>query len=160
MLSKEKIEKKVNKVKKHGLRAYNDNIKKYFGIPKNLSLGKYYYIIHNILVILICFVILFSNNISHLAIILLIISLDAAANVVLHDCPLTILEKEYLGTTGADERMELLSSLGINYKCNHSYEKVIELIINVWMICVFKSLCIIILRITNIKITNYGQIFV
>lgn len=153
-----KILKKIKKVKKNGLRIISDKIRKKMGISKNIILGSYYYYLHGFLLILLCYILFFNNNLAHLSAVLVIISMDAVANVVLHDCPLTILEHKYLEMSGADEKNEMLQNLGINYNCNHTYEKVIELLINGWMMCVLKTLYIIIFRMTNIKIINYNNI--
>ena len=62
----------------------------------NLIIGNYYVVIHCVVGFLGLFVLLFSTSLIHLSILFLITSMDAFAIVVLHDCPLTMLEQKYL----------------------------------------------------------------
>lgn len=122
--------------------------KKYKFISKKL-IGYYYQIIHYALVFLICIIVLFNNNPIHLVIVLIIISLDAFSVVVLHNCPLTILERKYLKTSLVKDRMNVLKKLKISYKCNHIYEQQLELLINVWSAIACKILVILIMKTFN-----------
>jgi len=121
---------------------------------------KRYDIIHNILIFVMSFLIIFDNNLFHLSIILLIISLDAFSIVVLHNCPLTMLEKKYLKKTSCEERNKILKGLGIMHKCNHQYENQIELLINVWMLVTGKCLLIILLKLFNIRLTDFSKLYI
>ena len=87
--------------------------------------------------------ILFSKNICHLAVLLLIISLDAFAIVVRHDCPLTAMEKKYLGTSGKRGINKVLKNAGLVYNCSHLYESQLELVINFWALTACKIVMII-----------------
>ena len=58
-----------------------------------------------------------------------------------------------------DDRDELLGALGISYDCNHEYEKQIELLINVWMMVAGKCMCIIVMKMFNIKLFNFNNIY-
>jgi len=127
---------------------------------KNLCLSYSYYIIHSIFIFFICFITIFNTNIIHLIIILIIISLDAFSIIVLHGCPLTILEKKYLKISSSDIRRKELKKCNILYNCNHEYEKQIELLINVWMIIAGKCLIILFLKTFNIKLFNYNNIYI
>jgi hypothetical protein len=126
---------------------------------KNINLIKYN-VIHDIFIFCIAFIIIFNTNLVHLAIILLIVSLDAFSIVVLHRCPLTILEKKYLKKTSCEQRKKLLQNLGISYKCNHEYEIQIELLINVWMLVSGKCLLIILLKTLNIQLIDYSKLYI
>jgi hypothetical protein len=108
---------------------------------------------------LISFIVLFSTNLTHLAVMFIIVSFDAFAIVVTHACPLTALERKYIKRSSCDDRDELLGALGISYNCKHEYEKQIELLINVWLMVAGKCMCIIIMKMFNIKLFNYNNIY-
>ena len=116
----------------------------------NLIIGNYYVIIHFVIGFLGLFVLLFSTSLAHLSILFLITSMDALAIVVLHDCPLTMLEQKYLTNSSVKYRNKLVKSAKIVYKCNHLYESQIELLVNAWCFVAIKMLCIIIIRFFNI----------
>jgi hypothetical protein len=126
---------------------------------KALRYTQYFTEIHEIFIFLVSFVGLFNNNIAHLSVLLLIISLDAVSIVMLHECPLTTMEKKYLNTSSCDVRREAMANLGIMYNCDHEYEKQVELLINAWMLVSGKMLFILFLKTLNIKLTNYNNIY-
>ncbi len=105
--------------------------------------GIYYMAVHCILIILAAFSVCFVENIWHLCAVLCIISLDAFSIVVLHNCPLTLMEQKYLGTSMVNEHHQFMKLIGVQYHCDHSYEQQIELLINVWMLIVLKILVLI-----------------
>ena len=115
--------------------------------------------VHDTFIFLISFIALFSMNLTHMAILFIIVSFDAFAIVVLHACPLTTLERKYIKRSSCDDRDELLGSLGISYNCDHEYEKQIELLINVWLMVAGKCMCIIVMKMFNIKLFNYNNIY-
>jgi len=100
------------------------------------------------------FIILFSNNLLWLSFILNLIILDSMAIVFIHDCPLTFLERKYLGYTSVSSRSDWLYQLDILYECTHDYEKQLELLINLWSIVAVKMLCIISMDMLSIQIKN------
>jgi len=114
---------------------------------------------HDTFIFLISFIVLFNTNLLHLAIIFIIVSFDAISIVILHGCPLTALERKYIKRSSCDDRDDLLNALGISYHCNHEYEKQVELLINVWMMVAGKCMCIIGLKMFNIKLFNYNNIY-
>ena len=118
-----------------------------------------YNLIHDIFIFFMAFIIIFNTNLFYLAIILIIISLDAFSIIVLHQCPLTILEKKYLKKTSCEDRKKILKNIGIFYKCNHYYEHQIELLINVWLLVACKCLVIILLKTFNIKLMDNMKIY-
>lgn len=140
-----KEEKKRNKLEKK--RKEHKNIIREIGKPFGESLKKiigiYYAFVHILFIFLGGMVIVFSNNILFLCVLLFIISLDAFAIVVLHDCPLTQLEEKYLSISGKRNNKECLHKLGIMHKCNHLYESQLEFVINIWIGLVLKILFII-----------------
>lgn len=115
--------------------------------------------VHDTFIFLVSFIALFSMNLTHLAILFIIVSFDAFAIVVLHACPLTALEKKYIKRSSCDDRDELLGALGISYNCDHEYEKQIELLVNVWLMVAGKCMCIIVMKMFNIKLFNYNNIY-
>ena len=99
--------------------------------------GGWYTYLHLCLMVFSSIILLFDNNIYHLLILLNIIFLDGIANVVLKDCPLTVLEEQHLGTSIINERMKSMRKIGIDYNCCHKYESTLELIINIGsLLCV------------------------
>jgi hypothetical protein len=106
-------------------------------------IGSYYTFIHWIIAILGLLVLLFSNNLLYLSILLLIIVLDTLAIIFLHDCPLTMLEKKYLGTSTVAARRFALKNMGILFTCDHEYESQLELLINMCTIVAVKMFVII-----------------
>ena len=127
---------------------------------KDKILGSYYLIFHCLIIFFGTVTILFSNNILHLIMILLCVSVDSLCIVILHDCPLTLLEKKYLGSSMADLREKQLKETGIVYKEDHCYETQIELLINLTCLIVLKILVLIFLDTFNISKPNYPSTFV
>jgi hypothetical protein len=147
----------VKNIKSNIIRKLSDFINKmaYF---KNIK-GNMYFQIHNFIIFTITFITVFNNSIYHLIIILIIISLDAFSIVVLHECPLTGLERKYLGESSIEIRNKCLKDLNISYDCEHDYEKQIELLINIWCIVSFKILCIIFFSTFKIHLNNFNNIY-
>jgi hypothetical protein len=113
---------------------------------ENINIGLYYLILHSAIVISGTLVIIFDTNLIHLIITLIVVSLDAFANVVVHECPLTVLERKYLGTSMVDERIKVFQNLNIFYTAEDSYESTFELIVNIWSIVSLKIFCIMCMR--------------
>lgn len=111
--------------------------------------GWYYQFIHYLIIILVAIVMLFNNNPFHLTLLLIVISLDAFSIVILHNCPLTILEQKYLKTSLVKERMDNFRKSKIVYKCHHVYEQQIELLINVWSLIASKILFVLTMKTMN-----------
>ena len=135
-----------NEIQKGKIRSWSKIVLKFIQkyVPKKM-IGYYYQILHNIIIFGGSYILLFSNNIAHLVACLIIVSLDAFANVVCHDCPLTRLEKKYLRNSLSHERRKQIKELNILYKCNHIYESQVELIVNVWTLLACKIVVLIIL---------------
>ena len=126
---------------------------------KDIQESTMYRHIHDTFIFFICVIVLFNNKLSHLAIIFMIVSMDAFSIVVLHRCPLTDLERKYIKRSSCDDRDELLNSIGVSYDCDHEYEKQIELLINVWLMVAGKCMCIVLMKMFNIKIFNFNNIY-
>ena len=86
--------------------------------------------------------------------------IDSLCIVILHDCPLTLLEKKYLGSSIAELREKKLANYDILYKEDHSYETQVELLINLTCLIVFKILILIFLDLFNIDKPNYPAIYI
>jgi len=141
-VKKDKMNKKIEKkVKEHKniIREISQPYRSFI----DKTIGIYYGFIHGLIVFIGGCTVVFSNNLLYLAIILLIVSLDAFAIICLHDCPLTQLEEKYFGLSGKRNTKEFLHSLGIVHKCDHMYESQLEFVINMWMVVVMKMLFII-----------------
>ena len=106
-------------------------------------IGIIYTYIHYLIIFWVGFVFAFNTNVVDLCILLVIVSLDAFAVVVLHGCPLTSLEQKYLNTNSSDERCNILKKSQILYTCEHEYEKQIELMINIWLLVAGKCLILL-----------------
>ena len=115
-------------------------------------IGNYYSLLHYLIIMLGCFVLFFSNNILYLCALLNMIILDCMSIVFIHDCPLTMLEKRYLGTSCVEARENTLKEMGIVYDCNHEYEKQLELLINLWSFIGLKILLIIIMNMFHLQL--------
>ena len=92
-------------------------------------IGYFFYYIHVFFMIFSVLCLCLSNNILHLSSLLLIMALDVIFILTVHQCPLTILEKKYLGTSINHKIKENLQRAGINYRCNHIYESQLECVI-------------------------------
>lgn len=97
-----------------------------------------------IFMLLIGIIIFFVTNKSYLCMTLFVISLDAFANVVFFDCPLSSLEKKYLNTSLIDSRLKSIQNYGMMYANNKIYDTQLEVIINGWTLCAGKILLLIV----------------
>ena len=86
--------------------------------------------------------------------------MDAFAIVVLHECPLTKLERTYDNVTSMEMRTNTSTNLGILYKCNHEYEKQLDAIINFATMVLMKIVSIIVFKTFHFKLVNYNNIYV
>lgn len=116
--------------------------------------SNYYSCLHWIYAICIAIIILVNNNICHLLAVLFIISLNAISIVILNQCPITMLEKTHTGTSLTDNKIAFYKNLGVSYKCKHSFEQELEIIINVWSGIAIKCLVLLVLKTFNVKSVN------
>jgi hypothetical protein len=70
-----------------------------------------------------------------------------------------MMEKKYLGISDCDIKDEFLKNIGIMYKCDHTYEKQIELLINVWTMIASKIMAIIFFNMFDIKLVDVSKIY-
>jgi hypothetical protein len=160
--TKENIENEYTKEKfdtnKNVIRQFGNLVNDIFSFNK--LKGALYMNIHFYILFMIGFATLFTTSISVLIALLVIVSMDALSIVVLHECPLTTMEKKYLGITSCEIRNEFLYNSGIMYTCDHDYDKQIELLINVWTLICAKCLAIIFLQMFYIKLFDVSKIYV
>ena len=116
--------------------------------------GLYYGCLHLFIMMTYATILLFNNNIYHLLISLNIVILDALCCVFVHDCPLTILEKKYLGRSLISTRMVVLEKMGILYQCDHIYEITLEFLTNIGTLIVGKIGVLIILYMIDIRLNR------
>ena len=143
---------------KNVIRQFGNLINDIFSFNK--LKGVLYMNIHFYILFVIGFATLFTTSITVLIALLVIVSMDALSIVVLHECPLTTMEKKYLGITSCEIRNEFLYNSGIMYTCDHDYDKQIELLINVWTLICAKCLAIIFLQMFYIKLFDVSQIYI
>jgi hypothetical protein len=153
-----KNNKKLKMIEDSVIRKFCMYIYKKFNL-KDLQESTFYRHVHDTFIFLVSLIALFSMNLTHLAVLFIIVTFDAFAIVVRHGCPLTALERKYIKRSSCDDRDELLGALGISYNCNHEYEKQVELLINVWLLVAAKCMCIIVMKMFNIKLFNYNNIY-
>jgi hypothetical protein len=140
-----------NYEKQYNDNKYNDNIKQNKDIKKYF-IGCYYLFIHYCIGIFYISTILFCFNTNYLLILLVILCLNAISIIVLQDCPLTLLERKHLETSGYDIRSYFIKNIGIKYNCNHHYEYQLEIITNFASATIFKILSIFFLRSMKLNI--------
>ena len=147
---------KNNKEKPLSKELKDNNIRKicqYLGpFVKDSIIGSYYYYIHLFIMTMCGLIIFFSKNIHYLTILLIIVTLDLILMVILHDCPITMYEQKYLGTSGIVDKNKFLKSLGIFHQCNHYYEIQLETVINIWCVIISKITTLITCKLFNIDI--------
>jgi len=122
-------------------------------------IGCYYGILHISIMIIGAILLLFDNNIIHLWLLLTIISIDAMSCVILHNCPLTLLERKYLGVGWKGYQNKFLKKLNIDFRCNHEYEATIELLTNIGALTMFKLLFICVVNCFPISFTFHKPTF-
>ena len=108
---------------------------------------------------LICFIIVFSTNINYLLISILIVALDGISIIFLHQCPITMLERKYIGDSDSDFRQRIIEKLGISYQCDHIYEQQIEFVINVLFIITMKLFAIMVMRTFKYKLNDDSELY-
>lgn len=116
-------------------------------------LGMYYGILHMMIMCIGAIVLLFDTNIYHLLVLLIIVTLDGIACVILHNCPLTILERKYLGTSIVGTHMFLYQNMNVCYTCDHEYEITLEFIFNMAALLTSKIFLLIVSKLFCIEFT-------
>jgi hypothetical protein len=154
----EKVEKEqIKDVKEEVTREEANNVRKLSNLLQpyiQWTKGLYYGCLHLFIMMTYATILLFNNNIYHLLISLNIVILDALCCVFVHDCPLTILEKKYLGRSLISTRMVVLEKMGILYQCDHIYEITLEFLTNIGTLIVGKIGILIILHMIDIRLNQ------
>lgn len=119
----------------------------------NTLIGAYYGTLHLSIMFLGSIVLLFDTNLFHLFIIFIIVTIDAIVCVILHNCPLTMLEQKYLGHSIISTRMKLYKKLNILHKCNHEYETTLEFLSNMASLLIVKISAIMCIQFLSNHIT-------
>jgi hypothetical protein len=122
-------------------------------------IGCYYGTIHVFIMIIGATLLLFDNNVIHLWIVLTCITLDAVSTVILHNCPLTLLERKYLGLGWKGFQNKIFKKVKIDFRCNHEYESTIELLTNIGSLTMFKILFICVMNCFPISFTFHKPTF-
>lgn len=151
------VENKKIDINKNIVRRTCKYINDKFGLNK--LKGYLYFNIHLYFIFIIGFLTFFTTSPYVLIILLNIVMLDGMSIVILHECPLTTMERKYLGITSCDMRNEFFENAGIMYKCDKEYEKQIELITNMWTIIATKCISVLFLQLFNIKLFDVGNIY-
>jgi hypothetical protein len=112
--------------------------------------GWYYTLIHIIFMTTIVNILLFSNNITYLTIISIIIALDIFENIMNHDCPLTSFEEKYSQNSTTHDFARRVSQLGIFCNCTHIYEKQINALMNIFLMILGKIVIILLVNLYRV----------
>jgi len=146
------INKRIDKINNSKIRVLSNYINNTVGLLgfKNLILGSYYQILHGLFFFIIVFVFLFSDNIHHLLILLVLLAMDTFSILVFHDCPLSLLEKKYLGLSTIENRIYHMRNSNIMYSTNKVYELTLDILINAWSLIAMKILILIFLEMFNL----------
>lgn len=122
-------------------------------------IGCYYGTLHICILILGAILLLFDNNVIHLFLVLSFISIDALSTVILHNCPLTLLERKYLGLGWKGFQNNIFKQIKIDFRCNHEYEATIELLTNLGALTILKILFICVMNCFPISFTFHKPTF-
>ena len=109
-------------------------------------IGNYYSLLHLCIAMLGAYVILFSNNVFYLMCVINVLAVDALTILILHDCPLTMLERYYIKHSTINWRLKSLRNCGIKYTLENEYDIQFEVIINSASLAIFKMFCLIALN--------------
>lgn len=122
-------------------------------------IGCYYGTLHICILILGAILLLFDNNVIHLFFALSFISIDALSTVILHNCPLTLLERKYLGLGWKGFQNKMFKKIKIDFECDHEYEATVELLTNLGALTIFKILFICVINCFPISFTFHKPTF-
>jgi hypothetical protein len=139
------IKKKIKTINNLKIRQLSNKLRETLNL-KDYIFGGYYQIIHYFFMFFIIFIFIFSNNILYLVILLNILAIDTFSIVVFHDCPLSLLEKKYLGISSSEHRIYSIKNCNIMYTNNKVYDLTLDILINAWSLIALKILFIIFLN--------------
>jgi hypothetical protein len=145
--------KRIMEIKTNVFRLIYDFLRKYIDF-KALK-GIYYLFIHQVIMFFYAFMTLFCNSIYHLTIVLIIVTINTFGTAYMNQCPLTKLEKKYLGFSGTENYLKILKNAHIQFRCKHIYESNLESIILIWSLVAMKIFMILFFRMTHVKLASY-----
>ncbi len=122
-------------------------------------IGCYYGVVHVCIMIVGAILLLFDNNLLHLLVVLSCVSIDGLSCVILHNCPLTLLERKYLGIGWKGFQNKIFKKIKIDFRCNHEYESTIELLTNLGALIMLKILSICLMNCFPISFTFHKPTF-
>jgi len=116
-------------------------------------IGIYYASLHLVIMFFAAIILLFDTNIYHLIVLFAIVIMDSMSCVFLHNCPLTNLERKYLGHSLFGTRASIYKNMNICYKCDHEYENTIEFLSNIGALILGKILILMTSKLFSIEFT-------
>ena len=121
---------------------FNKDLQSYF----KQIIGNYYIWLHIGIMTMGIYIILFSMNQLALIFVIIVLAIDAFTIVILHDCPLTMLERYYVKHSSVYWRLDALRNSGIKYSLENEYDIQLEVVINGAAMAIFKLFCIVVLQ--------------
>ena len=122
--------------------VFNKNLQHYF----QHIIGNYYVWLHMGIMTMGIYIIMFSMNQIALLFVIIVLAIDAFTIIILHDCPLTMLERYYIKHSSVYWRLNKLRNSGIKYSLENEYDIQLEVVINGAAMAIFKLFCIIVLQ--------------
>ena len=114
--------------------VFNKKLQYYF----QHIIGNYYVWLHMGIMIMGIYIILFSMNPIYLLFVIIVLAIDAFTIIILHDCPLTMLERYYIKNSSVYWRLDKLRNSGIKYSLENEYDIQLEVVINAAALAIFK----------------------
>ena len=121
---------------------FNKHLQEYF----QRLIGNYYVCLHIGIMTLGIYIIIFSMNPYALLFVINVLAIDAFTIIILHDCPLTMLERYYIKHSSVFWRLDNLRKSGIKYSLQNEYDIQLEVVINGAAMAIFKLFCIVVLQ--------------
>lgn len=115
---------------------------------KRLSIigGLFYRHLHFIFMIMTALCVCFVNHVGYLVVLLLIISITFAANVIMQNCPLTLLEERYMNTSLILEYRKYMQSAGFGYTNASTKEQQMDTLVTTFSMIAVKLMVIMLMR--------------
>lgn len=115
---------------------------------KRLSIigGLFYRNLHFIFMIMTALCVCFVNHVGYLVVLLLIISITFAANVIMQNCPLTLLEERYMNTSLILEYRKYMQSAGFGYTNASTKEQQMDTLVTTFSMIAVKLMVIMLMR--------------
>ena len=88
----------------------------------------------------------FSTNILHLCALLLVVSITFLSNVALQNCPITVLEERFLGTSIVHEYQQSMRAAGLSYTTASTYEMQVDALVTTFSMVAVKLMGLVAVR--------------